>query len=67
MWCLLILIYATYLLLSSTSLWVLQPSAHHAQDTPYQHLLSFFYAMHMALSDYMQHIERNEVLGLISL
>ncbi len=34
-WCLpIILIHETYHLLSSTSLWVLQPSAHHAQDTP---------------------------------
>ncbi len=64
MWCLPILIYETYLLLSSTLLRVLQPSAHHAQDTPTQHSLSFFYAMHMALSDYMQHVERNEVFTI---
>jgi hypothetical protein len=53
-----------YLLLSSTLLWVLLPSAHHAQDTLYQHLVSFFYVMHMALSDYVQHIERNKVFTI---
>ncbi len=41
-WCLpIILIRKTYLLLSSTLLRVLQPSAHYAQDTPCQQLLSF--------------------------
>ncbi len=59
-----ILIHETYLLLSSTLLRVLQPSAHHAQDTPCQHLLSFFYVMHIALSDYMQNIERNKVFTI---
>ena len=64
-WCLpIILIHETYLLLSSTLLRVLQPSAHHAQDTPTQHSLSFFYAMHMALSDYVQHVEGNEVFTI---
>jgi hypothetical protein len=63
-WCLpIILIHETYLLLSSTLLRVLQPSAHHA-DTPIQHSLSFFYAMHMALSDYVQHVERNKVFTI---
>ncbi len=41
-WCLpIILVHETYLLLSSTLLWAFQLSAYHAQDTPYQHLLSF--------------------------
>ncbi len=38
-WCLPILIYETYLLLSTSLLWVFQPSAHYAQDyTPYHQL-----------------------------
>ncbi len=62
-----ILIHGTYLLLSSTLLWVLQPSASHAQETLYQQSLSFFYAMHMALSDYEQHVKETKFSRLISL
>jgi hypothetical protein len=51
MWCLPILIYETYLLLSTSLLWVFQPSAHYAQDTPSIPTTEYFCIMHMSLTD----------------
>ncbi len=49
--CLPILIYETYLLLSSSLLWVFQPSAHCAQDTPSIPTTEYLCIKHMSLTD----------------